>query len=217
MANIFPKWSNSVPLHVLVALLLLGGAATAGMTYYFTPKYSRVGYQPVQPVAFDHSLHVGQLGMDCRYCHTYVDRSEHSNVPDAATCMNCHSMIKHESPALSPIRASYESGQPVPWVRVHKTPDYVFFNHAVHINRGISCVECHGQVNEMQEVFHAKHLSMDFCLDCHRQPERKIRDLDKVFDLDWREESLGLQIERGNKRVQDWKVRPPESCSGCHR
>ena len=92
-----------------------------------------------------------------------------------------------------------------------------FFNHAVHINRGISCVECHGQVNEMQEVFHAKHLSMDFCLDCHRQPERKIRDLGKVFDLDWREESLGLQIERGNKRVQDWKVRPPESCSGCHR
>ena len=217
MANIFPKWSNSVPLRLLIALFLLGGAVTAGMTYYFTPKYSRVGYQPVQPVAFDHSLHAGQLGMDCRYCHTYVDRSEHSNVPDSATCMNCHSMIKPESPALSPIRASYESGQPVPWVRVHKTPDYVFFNHAVHINRGISCVECHGQVNEMQEVFHAKHLSMDFCLDCHRQPERKIRDLDKVFDLDWREESLGLQIERGNKRVQDWKVRPPESCSGCHR
>ena len=217
MANIFPKWSNTLPLQVVVAFFLLGGAATLGMTYYFTPKYTRVGYQPKQPVAFDHSLHVGQLGMDCRYCHTYVDRSEHSNVPDAGTCMNCHSMIKTDSPALGPIRASFESGEPVPWVRVHKTPDYVFFNHSVHVNRGISCVECHGQVNEMREVFHAKSLSMDFCLSCHRNPEKKIRPLDKVFDLDWREESLRLQIEKGKKRVHDWKVTPPESCSGCHR
>ena len=166
MANIFPKWSNSVPKQLLIALGLITIAVTVGTTYYATPKYLRVGYQPIQPVAFDHSLHIGQLGMDCRYCHTYVDRSEHSNVPDAATCMNCHNQIKRDSPALAPIRESWSTGKPVPWVRIHKTPDYVFFNHAVHVNRGISCIECHGQVNEMETVHHAKSHSMKFCLEC---------------------------------------------------
>lgn len=217
MANIFPKWSNAVPVRLLIALLLLGTVVTAGVTYYFTPKYTKVGYMPVQPVAYSHYLHVGQLGLDCRYCHTYVDRSSHANIPDAATCMNCHNQILPESPALAPIRESYASGDPVPWVKVHTMPDYVYFNHAVHVNRGISCVECHGQINEMEVVYHAKSLSMKFCLDCHRHPENLIRPLDKVYDLDWKPESAESGIEAGLQMVHDWKVSPPKSCSGCHR
>src|SRR5690606_1897068 len=107
---------------------------------YSTPKYTRVGYAPVQPVPYSHALHVDQLGLDCRYCHSTVDESEHAAIPTAQTCMNCHSQVKKDSPLLAPVRASYETGMPVEWVRVHEMPDYVFFNHSVHVNRGISCV-----------------------------------------------------------------------------
>ena len=217
MANIFPKWSNRAPRKIVIALLLIVTAITVFVTYYCTPKYLNVGYQPIQPVAFDHSLHVGQLGLDCRYCHTYVDRSEHSNVPGANTCMNCHAQILPDSEALAPVRESFETGNPVPWVRVHKAPDYVYFNHAVHVNRGISCVECHGQVNEMQTVYQAKSLSMTFCLDCHRNPEKFVRPIDQVYNLDWKPESAAAQLEMGTKFVHDWKINPPQSCSGCHR
>jgi len=217
MANIFPKWSNHAPKKIVVALLLTITAITVFVTYYCTPKYLRVGYEPIQPVAYDHSLHVGQLGMDCRYCHTYVDRSEHANVPGSNTCMNCHSQILPDSDALAPVRESFESGSPVPWVRIHKAPDYVYFNHAVHVNRGISCVECHGQVNEMQVVYQAKSLSMAFCLECHRNPEKFVRPIDQVYNLDWKPESEAAQLEMGTKFVHDWKINPPQSCSGCHR
>ena len=217
MANLFPEWSNKLPRNMIVAISIVVVAIIAGMTYYLTPKYANVGYQPIQPVAFDHSLHAGQLGIDCRYCHTYVDRSEHSNIPDAGTCMNCHNQVRSDSPALAPIRESYETGMPVKWVKVHDTPDYVYFNHAVHVNRGVSCVECHGKVNDMKVVFQDKSLSMKFCLDCHRNPENALRPLDKVYDLDWKAESPEAQREMGKKFVHDWKVNPPVSCSGCHR
>lgn len=217
MANIFPKSANAVPLKVIVALILIGGALIVGARNYLTPSYSRIGYAPIQPVAFDHSLHVGQLGMDCRYCHTYVDQSEHSNIPATSTCMNCHSQVKSDDPLLAMVRESYQTGEPIPWVKIHKTPDYVFFNHAVHVNRGISCVECHGQVNEMEVVYQAKSHSMGFCLECHRNPEKHVRPLDKVYDLTWKAESKEAQIEMGTKFVHDWKIMPPQSCSGCHR
>lgn len=214
MPNIFPKSANRAPLQIVVALLLLGTATTLGVTYYFTPKYTRVGYQPTQPVAFDHSLHAGQLGMDCRYCHTYVSQSGHSNVPDAGTCMNCHNHIQADSPALAPVRESFASGEPIPWVRIHQAPDYVYFNHAVHVNRGISCVECHGKVNEMEVVHHAEPMSMAWCLDCHRNPEQFIRPVDKVYDLDWEN---NLSDDERLALVHEWRVNPPQSCSGCHR
>ncbi len=217
MANVFPKWANTVPLKIIIGLALLGGAATLGVTYYFTPKYTRVGYAPVQPVPFDHSLHVNQLGMDCRYCHTYVDRSEHSNVPGTSVCMSCHSMVQKESPALAPVRASYDSGEPIPWVRIHKTPDYVYFNHAAHVNRGISCLECHGEINKMEVVYHAKPLSMGFCLECHRNPEEYIRPPEEVYNLDWERPEDPVEVAEIEGFVHDWKVNPPQSCSGCHR
>jgi hypothetical protein len=217
MANLFPKWSNSVPLKVVLAVTVLGVTAVAGVTYYFTPKYSRVGYAPTQPVAYNHYLHAEQLGIDCRYCHTYVDESGHANVPDAGTCMNCHSQVKKDSPLLEPIRNSYETGEPVEWVRIHKVPDYVYFNHAVHVNRGISCVECHGKINEMEVVYHAEPMSMGWCLECHRNPEDSIRPLDEVYNLNWTPENAAAHAEWAEEAVKNWNVNPPQSCSGCHR
>ena len=175
MSTIFPKEANKAPLQVVIALLIVIGTITAGATYYLTPKYSRVGYQPVQPVPFEHSLHVGELGLDCRYCHNQVEKSGHSNVPATSTCMNCHNQVQVLSEKLEPVRDSFASGESIPWVQVHKVPDYVYFNHSVHVNRGISCFECHGQVNEMDEVRHEKSFSMGFCLECHRNPEEKLR------------------------------------------
>ena len=217
MSKVFPKSANALPLQIVIFLLVFGSLTGAGITYYWTPEYSRVGYQPQQPIPFDHSLHAGQLGLDCRYCHTNVEQSEHSNVPSTQVCMACHSTIKNQSELLAPLRASFESGDPVPWVRIHKAPDYVYFNHSVHVNRGISCFECHGQVNEMEVVSHAKSHTMSFCLECHRAPEGRIRPLEEVFNLDWRPESQAAQLQMGEELVSQMKINPPESCSGCHR
>lgn len=218
MSKLFPKSANRLPLQIIVYLFVLGGIVTAATTYYATPKYTRVGYAPVQPVPFNHALHNGQLGIDCRFCHSAVEESGHANVPTAQTCMNCHSAIKTQSPLLAPVRASYESGDPVEWVRVHEAPDYVYFNHAVHVNRGVSCVECHGQINEMDVVTHAKPLSMGFCLDCHRNPEERLRPISEITQLDWKHpDGEAGQLEQGTKFVHDWNVNPPQSCSGCHR
>jgi Cytochrome c7 and related cytochrome c/Class III cytochrome C family len=217
MSKIFPKSANALPLQIVIFLFVLGGVATAGITYYATPKYLRVGYQPVQPVPFEHSLHAGQLGIDCRYCHASVEKSGTSSIPAAQTCMNCHSQIKTTSPVLEVVRESYKTGDPVPWVKIHQAPDYVYFNHSVHVNRGVSCVECHGKVNEMSTVYHAKSHSMSFCLDCHRNPEQHIRDPKDVFNLDSKTLADQGKLDEAKKFVHDWKVKPPQSCSGCHR
>jgi hypothetical protein len=218
MSKLFPKSANRLPLQIIVYLFVVGGIATAAITYYATPKYTRVGYAPVQPVPYSHKLHVDQLGIDCRYCHSAVDDSSKASIPTAQTCMNCHSQVKKDSPLLAPVRASYESGQPVEWVRIHEMPDYVYFNHAVHVNRGISCVSCHGNIDQMDVVEHAKPLSMSFCLDCHRNPEAHIRPVDQVTNLQWQAPGGEAgQLEQGRKFVHDWNVMPPQSCSGCHR
>ncbi len=216
MSAIFPKWTNRLPLIVLVGGVLFGGAAVSGLSYYFTPKYTRVGYQPIQPVSFSHSVHAGQLGMDCRYCHNGVEKSWYSNVPAASTCMNCHSQVLKDDSRLELVRQSFTNNTPVPWVQIHKTPDYVYFNHAVHVNRGVSCVHCHGPVNKMDEVKHTKTLSMTFCLDCHRDPAAKIRPASEVFNLDW-QAPPGFADRDGQKNVHDWRVRASDNCSACHR
>lgn len=217
MANIFPRWSNWLPLQIAACLLIAGPLVVGGVTYYFTPKFTRVGYEPIQPVPFDHSLHVTQLGMDCRYCHTGVETSSHSNVPNTQTCMNCHAHVQANNPKLAPVKKSFETGRPIEWVRIHQAPDYVYFNHAVHVNRGISCIECHGEVNNMTVVRHDQPMSMGWCLSCHRNPEEKIRPLDKVYDLTWKAESKEAQAEMGKRLVEAWRVKPPQDCAGCHR
>lgn len=219
MSKIFPKSANALPLQLLIFLGVLGGVAAAGITYYATPAYLRVGYQPVQPVPFDHSLHAGQLGIDCRYCHASVEKSATSSVPAAQTCMNCHSIIKSASPLLEVVRQSYATGEPVPWVKIHQNPDYVYFNHSVHVNRGVSCVECHGKINEMPTVHQDQSHSMSWCLDCHRNPAARIRDPKDVYNLDSaRLADQGPEgLKQAQKYIHDWKVMPPQSCSGCHR
>lgn len=222
MSAIFPKWTNRLPLMIVIGAILVAGTLTAGMWYYLTPKYSRVGYKPIQPVPFSHATHAGQLGMDCRYCHNMVEKSWYSNIPGSSTCMNCHNQVLKDDPRLALVRESALSGEPIPWVQVHRVPDFVYFNHSVHVDRGISCVECHGRIDQMDEVYHAQPLSMTFCLECHRDPAAKIRPLDKITDLGWKwsadpKENERLQKLHGEKMVQEWKVESLQNCSACHR
>lgn len=224
MANIFPRSSNLLPFKIVLCLAILGGAATAGVWYYFTNKYTNVGYQPLQPVPFPHDVHVAQLGMDCRYCHSFVEVAAHSNVPTTQVCMNCHQQIQKENPKLKPLFDSWMTGKSVEWVQIHKTPDYVYFNHSAHVNRGVSCVSCHGRVDKMAVVHHDQPLSMAWCLDCHRHPEHHLRPLDQITNLGWQpptkegQSVAKAQQELGNGIKRDWAINPPDkNCFGCHR
>jgi hypothetical protein len=224
MSDTFPKWTNHLPRNLIIGAVLVGTGVVLGSTYYFTPKYSRVGYQPAQPVQFSHNIHAGQLGMDCRYCHNGVEKSWYSNIPATSTCMNCHNQVLKDDPRLAPVRDSYANNTPIKWVQIHKLPDYAYFNHSVHVNRGVSCVECHGRVDKMDEVFHAQPFSMSFCLECHRDPQAKVRPLAKITDLGWQptdsKDPKKIAEERrkiGTDNVEHWKVQSLQNCSTCHR
>ncbi|TSA35182.1 MAG: cytochrome C [Verrucomicrobiaceae bacterium] len=217
MANFFPKWTNWIPLKLVICLAVIGAFLVGGIWYYFTPKYTRVGFMPTQPVPFSHALHVEQLGMDCRYCHSFVEVASHSNVPSTQTCMACHTQIRATSPKLEAVRESWKTGRPVSWVRIHKLPDYSYFNHAVHVNRGVSCFSCHGAVNTMQTVWQDKPQSMSWCLDCHRAPENFLRPPAEVFNMNWKPAAGENQREMGMKFKEEWEVKPPVTCGGCHR
>jgi hypothetical protein len=216
MAKLFPKSVNRLPLQITVYLCVVATIATAGATYYMTPKYTRVGYTPIQPVPFSHEKHAGELGIDCRYCHGTVETAA-VTVPTAQTCMNCHNQIKVASPALAVVRDSYQTGKPIPWVHVHVMYSFVYFDHSIHVNRGISCVECHGKVNAMDVVTQRQPMSMGFCLDCHRAPEERVREKADVFNLDSRTIAQAEGIDAARAFVHDWNIKPPLSCSGCHR
>ena len=182
---IFPPWVDSL------VKLLGAGAGFTGLylvlmvNFGASPKTLNAGYMPEQPVPYSHALHVGELGLDCRYCHTTVESSGFAAVPPTATCMNCHEKIAPTSAKLKPVRDSFRSGMPVPWIKVHDLPDHVYFNHSAHVTRGVSCVECHGRVDQMVEVEQFSPLSMGWCLECHRDPAAHLRPVDKVTDLDW--------------------------------
>src|SRR5678816_4653404 len=163
MANFFPRWTNWLPLKIAVCGIAIVCGLTAGTWYYATPKYTKVGYEPIQPVPFPHDIHVSQLGMDCRYCHSFVDVAAQSNVPNTQTCMACHQQVQKDNPKLEPVRDSWKTGKPIEWVWLHRTVDYVYYNHAAHVNRGISCFSCHGAVNHMPVVYMAKPHSMAWC------------------------------------------------------
>lgn len=215
MAQIFPPWTNKLPLILLVAGMFVTVSAVAGVWYYFSPEYTDVGYRPLQPVPYSHKLHAGDLGIDCRYCHTSVETSAKANVPPTATCMNCHTMVLPESEKLLPIRESFATGRPVEWVRIHNIPDYAYFDHSAHVNAGVGCISCHGNVAEMVVVEQKEALSMGWCLDCHRNPEPSLRPPSEVTNMDWQPPAGQADF------VARWKkeksINPPVNCSGCHR
>jgi hypothetical protein len=218
MANFFPRWTNYLALKIVFCLFVLGGVVSLVYWYYLTPDYMRTGYQPIQPVPFSHDIHVSQLGMDCRYCHSYVEVSSHSNIPTTQTCMNCHTEVQPNNPKLEAVRASWKSGsRPVNWVKIHQIPDFAYFNHAVHVNRGVSCASCHGQVNHMDVVSEQAPLTMGWCLNCHRHPEENLRPVNQVFNLDWKPNGNETQVQLGLQLKQQWNINPPQNCAGCHR
>ncbi len=232
MANFFPRWSNLLPLKIAVCAASVAGGLALAFTYYATPKALVVGYQPAQPIPFSHKIHVDQLGLDCRYCHSFVDVSGTSNVPSGNTCWNCHQHVQRDSPKLAPLHRSMDvnypgyDGKPIEWVRVHKAPDYVYFNHSAHVNRGVSCQSCHGQVDQMEVVYQAESHSMSWCLDCHKAPEKHLRPLEEVYNLKYhdhdvakysKDASIKTTADLGLKLKEQFNVNPPISCNACHR
>lgn len=201
-------------------LLSLAGALLGGIVlifivwYYFSPEYTDVGYAPEQPVPYSHQVHVGELGIDCQYCHTNVEFSEEANVPATQTCMNCHGQIQTESLALLPVRESWATGYPIEWVKVTFLPDYVHFSHAAHVNNGVGCETCHGRVDRMEVVEQVEPISMGWCLDCHRQPELYLRPDDQVTEMNYAHPSDF--VERNLRRIEEEGIQPPTDCSACH-
>lgn len=215
MAQIFPKWTNKIPPILLLAVFLGLTGIVGFFWYYGSPEYTDVGYRPEQPVPYSHKLHAGDLGMDCRYCHTSVEVSAKANVPPTQTCMNCHTLILTESEKLLPVRESWTTGKPIEWVRVHKIADYAYFNHSVHVNAGVGCSSCHGNIAEMEKVMQVEPLSMGWCLECHRNPDPYLRPVSEVTNMNWIPQENQLEIAQQIKKEKN--IAPPEDCSGCHR
>lgn len=215
---VFPRWSNYL-LGVMV-LAIAGGAFYIPLVvgYIGSPRTTDVGYQPIQPVAYSHAVHVGQLGMDCRYCHNNVERAAFAAIPPTQTCMNCHVSIKPDTPKMLQVRESNATGKPIEWIKVHDLPDFVFFNHSAHVNKGVGCVECHGRVDRMEVVYQAEPLSMGWCMDCHRAPASRLRPLEFVTKMDW--VPTEDRTELGKRLMREYNIRDSEyltNCSTCHR
>jgi Zn ribbon nucleic-acid-binding protein len=166
-------------------------------------------------VPFSHEHHVGGLGIDCRYCHTSVENSSFANIPPTKTCMNCHSQIWNRAPMLERVRESFRSDTSIRWIRVHDLPDYVYFNHSIHVAKGVGCTTCHGQVNKMPLMWQENSLQMSWCLDCHRHPERFVRPKSEVFSVSW--QPPPNQVEMGRELVKEYNIQSLTSCSTCHR
>jgi menaquinone reductase, multiheme cytochrome c subunit len=213
---LFPRWSN-----LLLPAIMLAGAtvpiyAIFFVAYGFSPKTLEVGYQPEQPVPFSHALHAGELGMDCRYCHTSVEKAAHASVPPTQTCMNCHSQVRPESPKLAKVKESYATGLPVEWTRIHKLPDFAYFDHSAHVNRGVGCVSCHGRIDTMEVVYQKSPLSMGWCLDCHRNPDINLRPIDQITNLSF-DSATDLTEAQRLEIKNKYHIAPSEDCSTCHR
>ena len=183
-----------------------------------SPYVTYSGVVKPQPVAFSHQHHVTGLGIDCRYCHTSVETAASAGMPSTAVCMNCHKQIWADSPYLEPVRASFKTGKPLEWIRVHDLPDFAYFNHSIHVNKGVGCSTCHGRIDQMPVVSQASSLQMEWCLECHRRPENFVRPKEKVFDMEWRPPAD--QKQKGLELVKTYRIQGADvltSCSTCHR
>ncbi len=219
MAQIFKKTTN-----YFAQTMVFGAVVVVGLLGWAVDRTSRSDYttrahlEREQPVPFSHAHHVGGLGVDCRYCHTSVETSSFAGIPPTKTCMNCHSQIWLTSPTLEPVRASFRTNKSINWVRVHDLPDFVYFNHGIHVNKGVGCETCHGRVDKMPLTAQENSLQMEWCLNCHRNPEKYIRP--REFSTTMGYEPNGDQEEIGKKLIAEYKIqdaRALTSCSTCHR
>jgi hypothetical protein len=218
MAQIFHPSTNTISkLTIFGAVFLIAGLLWLLAELNRSDYVTQANVVRPQPVPFSHKHHVSGLGIDCRYCHTAVEQSAFAGIPSTSTCMNCHSQIWTNSPMLEPVRESYRTGQPLRWTRVHNLAEFAYFNHSIHVNKGVGCATCHGPVDQMPLIAQQESLLMEWCLDCHRNPERYLRPREEVFNMSWA--APGNQSELGLELVRKYNVRTEQltDCSVCHR
>jgi hypothetical protein len=220
MSQIFHPSMNTVSRVSIFGAVFIGlGSLLLVYGLFRSPYVTQVSVVRDQPVPFSHEHHVSGLGLDCRYCHTSVEKSAFAGIPPTDTCMTCHSQIWTESAMLEPIRTSLRENTPMRWNRVHDLPEYVYFNHGVHINKGIGCTSCHGRVDQMPLMWKQQPLTMEWCLDCHRHPESHIRPREDVFVMDWKPPADRDRLALGRELVKayDVPVNRMTDCYTCHR
>lgn len=218
MPQIFHRSANLIArVSIIGVVLLIGALGWALYAIELSPYYTNVGEAPPQPVPFSHRHHVGELGLDCRYCHTSVENSSFAGIPPTQTCMTCHSQIWTNAAMLEPVRSSYRTGKSIAWTRVNALPDFVYFDHSIHISKGIGCTTCHGPIASMPMTYKAGTLYMEWCLNCHRQPEKFVRPRSEVFNPNYVPPSGHDQLVMGKKLVAEYKIRSLQNCSTCHR
>ncbi|MBZ5537906.1 MAG: cytochrome c family protein [Acidobacteriia bacterium] len=216
MAQIFHRSTNILSrLTIYGALFILAGLVWAAYIIYSSPYFTEVNVARQQPVPFSHKHHVSGLGLDCRFCHTSVEESSFAGIPPTETCMTCHSQIWSDSPMLEPVRASYRNNTSLEWTRVYQLPGYAYFNHSIHLNKGIGCSTCHGRVDRMPLTYRENPMQMQWCLDCHRNVERYVRPREDVFKMDY--VPPGDQLALGEKLVKEYKIQKLTDCTTCHR
>jgi len=216
MTQIFHRSTNAIArITILGAVFILAIVTWLLMVVFRSDYLTDVRVVREQPVPFSHKHHVADVGLDCRYCHTSVETSPFAGLPPTETCMTCHSQIWADSPMLEPVRASFRNNTPLRWTRVHDLPDFVYFDHSIHLKKGIGCSSCHGAVNEMPLMWRENTLLMEWCLACHREPERYVRPRDAVFRMDWTPPAN--QHEVGRQLVAQYKIRKLTDCYTCHR
>lgn len=219
VAQVFPASANTLAILTLVLLVLAAGMAGAiGFHLYRSPFVTQVTVAKEQPIPFSHFRHVQGNGLDCRYCHVSVEDSSFAGIPPTETCMTCHSQVLTDSEMLAPVRESWRVSDPIEWIRVNDVPDFVYFNHSIHVAKGIGCATCHGPVDQMPLTWKEETLHMQWCLDCHRAPEKYIRPKEEVFNMEW---SLPAdeQLALGRTLVEEYNVQVGQldDCSICHR
>jgi hypothetical protein len=214
--QVFGPAANSVARASVLGVLFSAVLLFGGLELYArSPYVTEVGVPVAQPVPFSHKHHVSDDGIDCRYCHTSVEQASFAGMPSTQTCMNCHSQIWADSPVLQPVRDSLLNGQPLRWNRVYNLPDFVYFDHSIHVQKGVGCSTCHGRVDDMPLTFKATSMQMSFCLDCHSNPAPNLRPADQIFNMAWRPPAD--QDRLGRDLMQAYHVQSKISCSTCHR
>ncbi len=214
MPQIFHRSFNTLSLvSIYGSVFAVAGIGWALSVLARSSYATNIGITREQPVPFSHQHHVSELGIDCRFCHTSVEDSSFAGIPPTSTCMKCHSQIWVGSKMLEPVRESYKTDQSIPWNRVHQLGDFCYFNHSIHVKKGVGCVTCHGRVDQMPLMWQDKTLLMEWCLDCHRAPEKYVRPRDKIFDMTYERKDP----DEGRRLLEEYQIKSKMSCNACHR